>query len=332
MMQSALIFIKSCTVIMGIHTMNTPDLTRIDLNLLLVLHQLLRHRHVSRAAEVLGLTQPAVSNALRRLRALLGDELLVRAPGGMQPTPHALRLAEPVAQALALLQDALSQRASFAPANSERVFTVAMSDVGEIYFLPVLVPALAQDAPGVTLRTVSLQGPALAEALASGAIDLALGSLPQLRAGFYQQALFRQRYVCLMRAGHPGARQPLGRAAFQSFDHVRVEAPGTGHAQVEEHLARLALRRRVRLTVPNFVALGHVLASTDLVATVPERFAERVCASLGLLARPLPVKAPHSIIHQFWHTGMHADAGHQWLRARIAGLFGSGHAAGATHP
>lgn len=312
--------------------MNNQDLARIDLNLLPVLHQLLRHRHVSRAAEALGLTQPAVSNALRRLRTLLDDELLVRAPGGMQPTPYALHLAEPVAQALGLLEDALSQRAGFNPADSTRVFTVAMSDVGEIYFLPVLVPALAQDAPGVTLRTVSLYNPSLAEALASGAIDLALGSLPQLRAGFYQQALFRQHYVCLMRAGHPGAQQPLGRSAFQAFDHVRVEAPGTGHAQVEDHLARLQLRRRVRLTVPNFVALGHVLATTDLVATVPERFAERVCAPLGLLARPLPVKAPHSAIHQFWHAGLHGDAGHQWLRARMAGLFGSGHATGSVHP
>ncbi|MFD1710493.1 LysR family transcriptional regulator [Ottowia sp. GY511] len=309
------------------------DLARIDLNLLLVLHRLLQLRHVSRAAEALGLTQPAVSNALRRLRRLLGDELLVRTPAGMQPTPYALSLAEPLAHALATLEDALSQRAAFSPASSTRVFTLAMSDVGEIYFLPVLVPALAQDAPGVTLRTVTLREPELPEALASGAIDLALGSLPQLRAGFYQQALFRQAYVCLMRAGHPAAQQPLGRAAFQAFDHVRVEAPGTGHAQVEEHLARLDLRRRVRLTVPDFVALGHVLASTDLVATVPERFAERVCAPLGLLARPLPVRALVSAIHQFWHAGMHGDAGHQWLRARIAALFGDGHAsAPAPHP
>lgn len=305
------------------------DLSRIDLNLLRVLHELLRHRHVSRAADALGLSQPATSNALRRLRGLLGDELLVRSPGGMQPTPYALGLAEPLARALGALQDALNQRAHFQPQSSTRVFTLAMSDVGEIYFLPVLVPDLARHAPGVTLRTVSLHSPALAEALASGAIDLALGLLPQLRAGFYQQALFRQRYVCLMRRGHPGARQPLGRAAFHAFDHVRVEAPGTGHGQqVHEQLARLKLHPRVRLTVPDFVALGHVLASTDLVATVPERLAERVCAPLGLLARPLPGRSPTVTIHQFWHAGMHGDTGHQWLRARIGTLFGSARAQG----
>ena len=308
------------------------DLARIDLNLLLVLHRLLQLRHVSRAADALGLTQPAVSNALRRLRALLGDQLLVRTPAGMQPTPYALALAEPLAQALRTLEDALAQRSAFTPEHSTRLFTIAMSDVGEIYFLPVLVPALAQDAPGVTLRTVALREPELAEALASGAIDLALGSLPRLRAGFYQQALFRQAYVCLMRAGHPGAIGPLGRAAFQGFDHVRVEAPGTGHVQVEEHLTRLGLQRRVRLTVPDFVALGHVLASTDLVATVPERFAERVCAPLGLHARPLPVRDFQSVIHQFWHAGMHGDAGHQWLRAHIAALFGDSATPGSGAP
>ena len=302
------------------------DLARIDLNLLLVLHRLLQLRHVSRAAEALDMTQPAVSNALRRLRTLLGDELLVRTAAGMQPTPYALSLAEPLAQALGTLEAALAPRSPFEPERSARVFNIAMSDVGEIYFLPVLVPALAQDAPGVTLRTVALREPELAEALASGAIDLALGSLPRLRAGFYQQALFHQAYVCLMRAGHPAADAPVGRAAFQSFDHVRVEAHGTGHAQVEEHLARLGLQRRVRLTVPDFVALGHVLASTDLVATVPERFAERVCGALGLRARPLPGRALISVIHQFWHAGMHGDAGHQWLRARIAALFGDGRA------
>ena len=309
------------------------DLTRLDLNLLLVLHRLLQHQHVSRAAESLGLSQPAVSNALRRLRRELDDELLVRAPTGMQPTPFAQRLAAPLAEALGTLEGALRQREGFEPAQSERVFTLAMSDVGEIYFLPVLVPALAREAPGVTLRTVALGAAELPEALASGAIDLALGSLPRLRAGFYQQALFHQPYVCLMRAGHPGAAQALGRAAFQALDHVRVEAIGTGHAQLEEHLARLQLRRRVRLTVPDYVSLGHVLASTDLVATVPERFAERVAAPMGLVVRPLPVHAPRSTIHQFWHAGLHGDAGHQWLRARIAALFGDGAASAAqAHP
>ena len=309
------------------------DLSLLDLNLLLVLHRLLQHRHVSRAAESLGLSQPAVSNALRRLRLLLDDELLVRSPAGMQPTPFAQRLATPLAEALGTLEGALRQREGFDPAHSERVFTLAMSDVGEIYFLPVLVPALAQAAPGVTLRTVALTTAELPEALASGAIDLALGWLPRLRAGFYQQALFHQPYVCLMRAGHPGAAQPLGRTAFQEFDHVRVEAHGTGHAQLEEHLARLKLRRRVRLTVPDYVSLGHVLASTDLVATVPQRFGERVSASLGLVVRPLPVRAPTSTIHQFWHAGLHGDAGHQWLRARIAALFGDPLDAGArAHP
>ncbi|MEZ5640613.1 MAG: LysR family transcriptional regulator [Burkholderiaceae bacterium] len=303
------------------------DLSRIDLNLLLVLHRLLQERHVSRSAAALGLTQPAVSNALRRLRSLLGDDLLVRTAGGMRPTPYAERLAGPLAQALGALEGALSTREQFDPAASERRFTLALSDVGEIYFLPVLMPALATEAPGVTLRVVPLALPDLAEAMAAGEVDLALGSLPGLQSGFYQQALLRQRYVCLMRDGHPGAARRLTRAAFTGFDHVRVEALGTGHGRVDEALARAGLARRIRLSVPNFVALGHVLRSTDLMATVPERLAERVGAPLGLLTRPLPVRLPSPEIHQLWHATRHRDSGHQWLRAFIARLFADAPAA-----
>ncbi len=156
-----------------------------DLNLLVVFHHLMRERHVSRAADALGLSQPAVSNALRRLRTRLGDELFLRTPAGMEPTPYAQQLAGPLSQALDTLRDALNVRASFEPATSTRCFTVAMSDVGETYFLPVLMDALARQAPGVTLRCVSVADAALREDMAQGRVDLALGSLPQLQAGFF---------------------------------------------------------------------------------------------------------------------------------------------------
>lgn len=297
------------------------DLSRLDLNLLRVLHRLMQERHVSRTAQALGLSQPAVSNALRKLRAQLGDELLVRSSAGMQPTPLALRLAGPLDEALALLDGALRTHAPFEPARSARQFSIAMSDVGELYFLPVLMRALAQDAPHVTLRTTALDSPALALALSRGEVDLALGSLPRLQAGFYQQALFRQGYVCLLRRAHPAAGAALTRSAFLACAHVRVEAPGTGHARIEEELLRRGLQRPIRLTVPNYVALGHVLASTDLVATVPERFAERVAAPLELVVRPLPVRIAGGVIHQFWHQRAHRDAGHRWLRQQVAAHF-----------
>jgi DNA-binding transcriptional LysR family regulator len=301
------------------------ELTRLDLNLLLVFHQLLRDQRVSSVATALGMSQPAVSSALGRLRASLGDELFLRTQRGMVPTPYALQLAEPIALALNGLQQALNVRASFDPATSERRFTLAMTDVGEMYFLPVLMDALAQTAPGVTLNVVAVTSANLKDDMASGRTDLALGLLPQLQAGFFQQALFRQPYVCLMREGHPLATAAtLTLADFAAASHVRVVAAGTGHGRVDEALERQGLRRRVRLTVPHYVALGDVLGHADLIATVPERFAQRVTSPFALTTRPLPLAVDGSAIHQFWHARLHKDPGHQWLRAQVTKLFGDG--------
>lgn len=299
------------------------ELSEIDLNLLVVFNQLLIDRSASRAAASLGLSQPATSNALRRLRLLLDDELFLRTPHGMEPTPYALQLAEPVTLALGALHRALNVRASFDPANSTRAFTLAMTDVGEIYFLPILMDTLARAAPSVTVRTVRVTDSLLKDEMASGQIDLALGLLPQLQAGFSQQALFRQGYACLMRHGHPLAGQPgVSQQEFSGADQVRVLSAGTGHGQVDEALERQGVIRRIRLTVPHYVALGHVLASTDLIAIVPERFAQRMAAPFALVTRGLPFRLPEAVIHQVWHARLHRDPGCQWLRSLMASTFG----------
>lgn len=296
-------------------------LVDIDLNLLVVFHQLLRERRVSLVGETLGMSQPAVSNALRRLRDLLGDELFLRTPRGMAPTPYALQLAQPVAQALDTLQGALNVRASFNTARSERCFTLAMTDVGETYFLPVLMDALARTAPGVTLRCVPVADPTLREDMASGRVDLALGMLPRLQAGFFQQVLFRQQYVALMRDGHPlAARRQIGVAPYRQAAHVRVVSAGTGHGQVDESLERQGLARSIQLTVPHYTALGHVLGSTDLIATVPERLAERMLQPFGLKQLPHPVDLPRIAINVFWHAKYHKDPASQWLRKLVIDL------------
>src|SRR5438105_3553547 len=173
------------------------QLRDIDLNLLVVFHQLLLDRRVSAAADSLGLTQPAVSNALGRLRRALNDELFVRTSRGMEPTPLAQRLAEPIAQALGSLHSTLNQRASFDPRTSNRSFTIAMTDIGEIYFIPRLMAALSKAAPGVSVSTVRNQAVNLREDMEAGRVDLALGLLPQLKTGFFQRRLFRHTYVCM---------------------------------------------------------------------------------------------------------------------------------------
>ncbi|ALK89915.1 LysR family transcriptional regulator [Limnohabitans sp. 63ED37-2] len=305
------------------------DLARLDLNLLLVFHHLLREKRVSAVATVLGMSQPAVSSALGRLRSSLGDELFLRTQRGMEPTAYALQLAEPVATALDGLQQALNVRASFDPATSERSFTLAMTDVGEMYFLPVLMDALAGAAPAVTLNVVAVTSASLKDDMASGRTDLALGLLPQLQAGFFQQALFRQPYVCLMREAHSlAAAASLSFSDFADASHVRVVAAGTGHGRIDaaisETLEQQGLKRRIRLTVPNYVALGDVLGHSDLIATVPERFAQRVSGPFALTTRALPLAVDGSAIHQFWHARLHKDPGHQWLRELVAQCFGDG--------
>lgn len=302
------------------------DVSQLDLNLLVVFHHVLLHKRVSKVASQLGMSQPAVSSALGRLRTTLGDPLFLRTQGGMEPTPYALQLAEPVALALDGLQQALNVRAAFDPESSTRSFNVAMTDVGEMYFLPVLVDALTRAAPKVTLQVVGVTPHTLKEDMAAGRIDLAMGLLPQLQAGFFQQALFRQQYIVLMRQSHPLAgKSKLTVASFSKAEHVRIVAAGTGHGSVDVALERSKLHRHFRLTVPHYVALGDVLSHSDLIATVPERFADRTLAPFGLVKRDLPVPVDDSAIYQFWHGRLHRDPGHQWLRRLTRQLFGDGH-------
>ena len=296
------------------------NLRDIDLNLLVVFHELYKERRVAAVAESLGLTQPAVSNALSRLRRMLGDELFLRTGRGMEPTPYATQLAEPIAQALATIRDTLERQLEFDPAASVRKFTIAMTDLGEIHFLPRLMHRLAEVAPGVTISTVRNTSVVLSDELESGRVDIAFGLLPQLKAGFFQRLLFRQRYVCLFRKGHPLDKESMSLEDFESAQHVLVVAAGTGHATVNDAIERRAVRRNVRLSVPHFVALGHILASTDLIATVPERYVRESMAPFNLTYLPVPVPVPEFDVNLFWHARFHKEPGNQWLRSLIAEL------------
>ena len=205
------------------------DLRQIDLNLLVIFNQLLLDRRVSTSAEKLGLTQPAVSNALKRMRTLLSDELFVRTARGMEPTPYAMQLAEPVGNALSSLQNAFSQRDTFDPAISSRTFTLAMTDIGEIYFMPPLLEALSRLAPHIKISTLRNTAGNLREDMEAGSVDLALGLLPHLQTGFFQRRLFYQSYVCMFRRGHPTASNPISLENYSSCEHVGVIAENTGH-------------------------------------------------------------------------------------------------------
>jgi len=297
------------------------EIKDVDLNLLAVFNQLLVERRVSKVAENLGLTQPAISNALARLRKLLGDELFLRTPGGMEPTPFADQLAEPVAYALGMIHSALNQRSTFDPAVSERVFTIGMTDIGEIYFLPSLMERLAAAAPRLSLSTVRNTAVNLRDEMSAGHVDLAIGLLPQLKGGFYQRRLFKQRYVCMFRKAHRLDKRKISLQEFSAAEHVVVVSAGTGHGKVDELLERSGIERKVRLTVPHFVAIGHILHSTNMVATVPERLAQRMVEPFGLSYVSHPAALPEVAINVFWHAKLHKDPANQWLRGLLFEMY-----------
>jgi DNA-binding transcriptional LysR family regulator len=300
------------------------DLHSVDLNLLVVFQHLYNARRVSRVAEALGVTQPAVSNSLARLRKLFNDELFIRTSRGMLPTPMAIELAEPVAAALDALHGVFNRRLAFDPATSQRAFRIAMTDIGEVHFLPKLMHALGERAPGITVSTVRNTAVNLQEEMAAGQVDLAVGHLPDLTAEFFQRRLFRQRYVCMFRPGHPldrKGRNRMTREDFECAEQVMVVAAGTGHGQVDELMARAHVQRNIRLRVPHFVALADILHATDLIATVTEKFAQRSARHFGLRYVDHPLALPDVQINLFWHARYHREPASQWMRALLFDLF-----------
>lgn len=293
------------------------ELREIDLNLLVVFSELLRLRRVSAVAQALGISQPAISNALNRLRKLLGDELFLRTAKGMVSMPFAENLAEPIGYALGAIHNTLNAKSAFEPATSTRSFTVAMTDIGEIYFLPDLMKRLSKVAPGVTISTVRNHTVNLREEMESGRVDLAIGFMPDLKAGFFQRRLFRQRYVCIFRKGHPLARKGMTIESFSSAEHVAIVAAGTGHSMVDEVIQRAGVSRQVRLRVPHFVAVGHILQTTDMIAVVPEAYAARTLKPFGLETAACPVKIPDIVINVLWHARNNREPANQWMRQLV---------------
>lgn len=293
-----------------------------DLNLLRVFDALMRERKVAAAALRLGLSAPALSNALARLRRATGDELFTRTPQGMQPTPRAQAMASTLADALARIEASLGPAPVFDPIRSARHFRLAMTDIGETVFLPTLVRELPTLAPQLTLATVRGSTAELREAMADGRVDLAVGWLPDLSAGFHARRLFEQRYVCLMAAAHPLARGRLTPARLAAARHAVVLAEGTGHERVERLLKAAGVRRPTVLQLPHFAAVPHIVAASDLVATVPHKLAERVAGPFGLAVREWPLALPSFAVDVFWHRRVHQDAGNRWLREQLARWFG----------
>ncbi|WP_175940085.1 MULTISPECIES: LysR family transcriptional regulator [unclassified Caballeronia] len=295
----------------------------LDLNLIPFLVAIEETRNVSRAAERLGVSQPRVSTALGRLREYFNDPLFVRTSRGMEPTPRALALVPAAREALSRIERGLLDTQHFDPSSSTDTFAIALSDVGEIVFLPRLLQAFAKEAPHANLRSVSASHGEVERGLASGDIDLAVGYFPDLHGNnFFQQRLFSHRFICLMRRDHPFANAPLTLERFVECGHAVVRAEGRSQEILENYLDKERVRRRAVLETPHFMSLPFILSRTDLIATVPHAIGFAYVAehaSITLAEPPLPL--PRFDLKQHWHRKYHNDPRTTWLRGVVASLF-----------
>jgi DNA-binding transcriptional LysR family regulator len=298
-------------------------MSELDLNLLRVLVAIDEKRSVSAAAIQLKRSQPSVSFALGKLREFFADPLFVRSGNTMQPTPRAIEIMGPVRDVLSRIGMEIVAVPTFEPAASHQPVVLALSDVGEVVFLPAILQQLRRRAPGASLRSVSLPAEEVASGLEAGTIDLALGYFPDLkRHNFFQQTLFSDSFTCLIRADHPVKSPRLSQKQFLQLDHAVVRAESRTEEVIERFLARRRIQRRVVLTTPHFASVPPIVEQSDLVVTVPApvaRYFSTVSARIRVV-RP-PFVPPHIDLKQTWHRKFHHDARNRWLRGLMCELF-----------
>ncbi|MEO5923660.1 MAG: LysR family transcriptional regulator [Bryobacteraceae bacterium] len=295
-------------------------MTNIDLRVLAIVSEVSRTRSVSQAAENLALSQSAVSMSLAKLRRHFNDPLFVRTSSGMEPTPHAVDLIQLLQKAEGLLQTALGHHVVFDPKTSDRRFTIHGTDIAQVTFMPPLMKRLGAIAPGIRIDLRRMSD-ATSKLLESGEADICVGFVPPMGAGYCQQRLFKERFVCAVRADHPRIGAQLDLDAYLSETHLAVATSGTGHSILEKTLETRRLRRTIGLTLPSFLGLTPVLSSLDYIATLPERLALNIAQSTPIKIFPLPVPMPPYIIVQQWHERYTHDPASRWLRSLIAELF-----------
>jgi len=294
-------------------------MSSIDIRLLAVFDEIYKTRSVTAAAEALELGQPAVSVALSKLRHHFGDPLFVRTSSGMEPTPFSEGLVRPVRAVLDALALVLDHRSEFDPATSDRTFRICMTDISQLVLLPKLWKRLRATAPGVRIEIGPLSGDT-PRMLESGEADLALGFIPQLEAGFYQQLLFRQNFVCMVAADHPRITDALSLAQFEAEDHAVISSSGSAPAIVEREIARQGIKRRVALKIPNFLGAAFVIEHTDLLVTIPKRLGDVLQGRGAFCIFPVPFELPEYEVKQHWHERYHQDEGDRWLRGLVSEL------------
>jgi DNA-binding transcriptional LysR family regulator len=298
--------------------MQRINLRAVDLNLLVVFDAVMAERSVTRASERLHLTQPAVSHALARLRALFKDPLFVRTPAGLEPTTLASGLAVRIATVLSEIGAILSGDEGFDPATSDRQFTIGMSDYAAFVFLPDLYKRIRAQAPTVRLvvrHTSHVRGLAM---LTNDEVELVVGNFPKPPARVSHELLLKEGFLCAARGDHPAFVGKLTLRTYLGLDHLHVSLSGEPAGYIDEVLRRKKHRRTIALTVGHFLVAPSIVAATDLIATEPARVLRPAARQLGLAILPPPMALPDFDVVQMWPRRLTMDEGHAWLRRQIA--------------
>ena len=294
-----------------------------ELHHLRVLDVLLREHGLTRAARELNVSQPALSKTLAHLRRHFDDPLFVRVGLRMEPTPKALQLQAPVRAILERMQSLRSEHVAFDPRSSHRTFNFSVVDAGLIKLLPPLVERLLNEAPNVRLNVLQLEAAHLEPWLESGKLDFAMGSFPVLTKGIRRQLLWAERYVAVVRLGHPRISSDPAMRAFAAEKHVLVSIAGSGHAHqtMERTLEAAIPPQNIICRIPTFIGAAVLAKHSDAVAVLPHSIATVLAQDLDLqIIRP-PVKLPKIDIYQYWHDRLHRDPGNQWIRSVFNALF-----------
>ncbi len=296
-----------------------PDGRLLDPRLLRLLDALFATGSVTKAAELLGQSQPTVSMWLSRLRKTLNDPLFVRTPEGMLPTPRAEAVIGTARQALDSLRRLSEMRTDFDPAKSQRRFCLCMTDASHVTLLPSILGHVRHGAPGVRIEVIQI-GSDTPHRLQSGEGDLALGYISSLDAGHFQQALFPQDWVCIANREHPRVQDQISAADFAREAHVDVLG-GTAHELLAQALERHGVARNVALELPGFLGLPAIVGTTDLIATLPRHIGETLAHFYGLQVFRCPLEVSGFTVKQYWHARVHHDPANQWLRGVCVDLF-----------
>ena len=290
------------------------NLRSVNLNLLTIFDAIFTELNLSRAADKIGMSQPAMSAALGRLRITLNDELFIRTGRGLKPTPRALELQHPIRDILDRISSTLSDTERFEPGSSERIFTLASVDYGGVMIIPKLLQYLQHIKSPVKMNLWPQYESDLTERMHFGAIDFAIDNIPITDNAFHTEVLTRERAFCLVRKDHPDIRDTLTLEQFLDAEHVVLYPQGDRISQLDEHMIAKGLRRKYGVKVPNFFNMPYIVQSTDLICGLPESMARHFARLHDLRVLPAPIDDWVATYYLMWHCYLDNDPGHKWLR------------------